>query len=392
MADDLTLDIPDPQVVVHFPGDPQFTYHHRLLLVKLGPGRWIASSPDHELAVVDLNTIGHRILGRRAPFPGDIAQNIYAFDHLGRGDLERLRRQARTMALILGDDDVEEVEARVWVFSDHKSERLGKPVELERLGDAVTLGERGLLEVDGDVEGITEIDASEIHEFADKVKGSHGDLRVLGLHYNSETKRFLSFKDAYPLFKESAFDDWVFSGPRAVREFLQSIFESGTDLGGYHLQWVKNSNVNQHSSVCHEHRNLMEVLRLAITRDQIDPTCLMSMELLVRRAIQLEMAVSRNSNSPDYSGLDVLLENPLTESGSASTRRLDEWVTSRLKERAQIAKNSRLFKEEVSHAAKGRPSKRGDAEGVDFESNWRRKKKAKAKAGAGAGGAGASES
>ena len=68
---------------------------------------------------------------------------------------------------------------------------------------------------------------------------------------------FLAFKDAFPLFKETTMDDWVFSGPRAVKDFLQSIYEIGSDLGGYHLQWVKNSNVNQHTSVCHERRNLM---------------------------------------------------------------------------------------------------------------------------------------
>lgn len=182
-------------------------------------------------------------------------------------------------------------------------------------------------------------------------------------------------------------EDWCFSGPRAVREFLQSIYESGTDLGGYHLQWVKNSSVNQHTSVCHEHRNLLECLRLAITRDQIDPTCLMSMEMLVRRTIQLEMAVSRNANSPDYSGLEILLENPLTESGAASTRRLDEWVTGRLKERAQIAKS--LYKEEVSHASKGRGS---GADGAGDTGAGKKKSKGKGKTGANPSGGGAAES
>lgn len=71
----------------------------------------------------------------------------------------------------------------------------------------------------------------------------------------------------------------------------------------------------------------------------------MSIELAVRRVVQLEVAVSRNPNNPDYSGLEVLLENPLTESGAASTRSLDEWVTTRLKEKAQIGKQTRLFKE-----------------------------------------------
>ena len=117
---------------------------------------------------------------------------------MGRGDLERLKRQARTMSLILGDDDVEEVEARVWVYSDHKCEPLGKPVEADRLVNAVTLGDRGLLEIEGSVVGITEVDSSEVESFADMVNGSHSDIRVLGLHYNSEQKRFFGLQGCFP--------------------------------------------------------------------------------------------------------------------------------------------------------------------------------------------------
>ncbi len=191
--------------------------------------------------------------------------------------------------------------------------------------------------------------------------------------------------------RESAFSDWGFSGPRAVKEYLGSIHESGTDIGNYHLQWVKNSNVNQHSAVCHEHRNLVESLRLGITKDQIDPSNLMMCELMVRRLVPLEVAVTRNPNNPDYSGLEVLLENPLSEGGAANTRGLDEWITSRLKERAQIAKQARLFREETSLAGRGKGTSSGDAAAEDGDI-WRKKKRRpKAKAGAGTGGAGAKE-
>lgn len=53
---DYTLDVSDPQILLHFPLDPNgFTEHHRLLLCRLGPGRWVAASPDYELEVLDLN-------------------------------------------------------------------------------------------------------------------------------------------------------------------------------------------------------------------------------------------------------------------------------------------------------------------------------------------------
>ena len=55
----------------------------------------MAASPDHELSVVHLNTHRHRILTRRAAFPADVANVVYAFDPLSKAELENLKRQAR---------------------------------------------------------------------------------------------------------------------------------------------------------------------------------------------------------------------------------------------------------------------------------------------------------
>lgn len=80
------------------------------------------------------------------------------------------------------------------------------------------------------------------------------------------------------------------------------------------------------------------------------------------------------------------MENLLSEGGAASTRSLDEWMTSKLKERAAIAKQTRLFKEEASLNAKNKGAFVTDSDGP---SNWRRKKKQpKAKASANSSGAG----
>lgn len=157
MADTMSLDVPDPQVLVHFAGDPHFTEHHRLLLCKLGPGRWAACSPDHELEILDLNNRRHTVLGRRSPFPPHLADDVYAFDPLTRNELEALRRQAKTMSIVLGDADVEEIQSREWIFSDADSSRLGKQVPVDVVPNAVTLGNRGLVEFEGTLEGIEEV-------------------------------------------------------------------------------------------------------------------------------------------------------------------------------------------------------------------------------------------
>lgn len=97
--------------------------------------------------------------------------------------------------------------------------------------------------------------------------------------------------------------------------------------------------------------NPYERLRLGISRDQLDITNLSSFENAVRRLITLEIAVSRNPNSPDFSGLDVVVESPVSSQGAAHVSAMSSWVTDCLKECANIAKQQRLYREEVGKKA-----------------------------------------
>ena len=80
--------------------------------------------------------------------------------------------------------------------------------------------------------------------------------------------------------------------------------------------------------------------------DQIDISNLSFAEDLMRRVIQIEVAVSRNPAQPDYSGLEELLESPVDATGKASASSVEHWLTDRLKSKAQIHKQTRLYKEE----------------------------------------------
>ena len=187
--------------------------------------------------------------------------------------------------------------------------------------------------------------------------------------------------DAFPLFKESSFPDWGFSGPRAVKEYINSIREASNDLSSYHLQWLQHSGANPRTALVHEHRSIIETLRLAISRDQLDVTSLLSFELQVRRAIQLELAVARSPQNPEFTGLEALMEAPLTQTGAAAARSLDLWLTERLKEKAQIQKQARLFREEMGHGNRDRPSQQHSEEAAGSGGGgWRRKKKTQPKA------------
>lgn len=78
-----------PKVLVYYAHDPNaIHHHHRVLLARLGAGRWVASSPDFDLAVLGLNLMRHIALGRRCPFPPHIADQVYCFDPLTRADFD----------------------------------------------------------------------------------------------------------------------------------------------------------------------------------------------------------------------------------------------------------------------------------------------------------------
>ena len=82
------------------------------------------------------------------------------------------------------------------------------------------------------------------------------------------------------------------------------------------------------------------------------------------------------------------MENPIEESGAASMKAMDTWLTDQLKARAQIQKQSRLYREEMSH------HQRDKGYGNEDGSSWKKKGKgkAKAKSGASSSGAGAGDS
>ena len=80
-----TLDLKEPQVLLHFPNDAGgFFWQHRLLLEKTAPGVWIGVTPDGDIERINLNQAWHVPLARRADFPHAQAPFVYAFDPIPR--------------------------------------------------------------------------------------------------------------------------------------------------------------------------------------------------------------------------------------------------------------------------------------------------------------------
>lgn len=56
--------------------------------------------------------------------------------------------------------------------------------------------------------------------------------------------------------------------------------------------------------------------------------------------------MERSSTLPDFSGLDLVLAQPTSRSGAARTEKFSAWLTERMRERAQIWKNTRMYRNE----------------------------------------------
>ena len=93
-------------------------------------------------------------------------------------------------------------------------------------------------------------------------------------------------------------------------------------------------------------------MRLFATYDQLDITVLAGAELLVRDLVRGESAARRNPKNPDYTGLDLMMESMVDESGAAVTSTFNDWLLNQQKAVAQVQKQGRLLREEQEAQSK----------------------------------------
>ena len=185
-----------------------------------------------------------------------------------------------------------------------------------------------------------------------------------------------------PLMKEPNDSDFPIAGVRAAKEFHLSVAASTGGFLTYHSEWLRLSGVSKKFSAVHVHRALCEALRLMRSYDQVDASTLATGEHLTRWMIQTELAVERNPLQPDYAGLDIVDGTAQLPDGRAATAKFTEWVSNRLKERASLWKQERLYQQERRHhRGKGREADGGDDTDSEEYGEGNKKKKKKKKKG-----------
>jgi hypothetical protein len=373
------LDIADLQVLLFFPNDENgVCWHHRLLLVKVGPGRWLAATPDLEIEFVDLNKKRYQVLERSTDFPVDKRPFSYGFDPLPAGELNRLRRLAKLQALALDDVDNQVLEEVLWRVAEPASPEFGRRLTADEIAGG-HLGElKGATMIGGLEFFVQKVGESALAEWKKGLISVDEDIRLLGLHRNAVGTRHLPAREGVLLLRESPMtpEEWSVPGVRAAKEWTTAAVGACGTLTQYESEWARRSGVGAHSMVAHIHFILVEAVRLAIEVDQIDISNCQSFETIVRRIIVDETAVARNPKSPDYSGLDLVFSGQVTEAGQAQVAKFNEWFGNRLKDRSNVMRQNRLWAEELRHSVKGGKAKEGKG---DIDKKKEKKKKGKGK-------------
>ena len=347
---DLTLDISEVQIVVHYPGDENgFLWHHRILLHRIAGGTWLTLTPDLEIQRHDLNVLRHRVLNRAGPFPGDIAGEIYAHDPIGAAALAGYKREAQIQATILGEGDVENIEAFQWVIAEAGRQDFGNVVDGALLGNEATslaFMQKGVVILNGEELFVERVMSRDLPDWRRQKGLDLSDVRLLGDHRDAAGKKRLDLKGAVALMRSTEDKEFPIHGVQAAKEFHDSVAASAGEFLVYHSEWVRLSGVSKKTSAAHIHRALCEALRLMHSFDQVDVSTLASGEHLTRWLIQTELVVERNPQQPDFSGLDIISGAAQLPDGRASTSKFTDWVSNRLKERAATWKQERLYNQE----------------------------------------------
>ena len=341
------LDISFTQVLVHVGSatDRECPYHHRVLLRRVAGSSWVYLSPNLERFIMDLSEEEYTIVPRLSIFPEHALQaGLLYHDPISSAALKQHARAAKEEANLQGGDgDAADLFCQ-WRFSDPADPKFGGVVDAELIEDPETFSELsgyGLVCVQGAIHSCQMVEDSEFDEWRGKIIAEvHDDKIVVG----TPPRALQEYLDR----TKEAKRKWRFDGSRVCREWLRAVAEGPGNLTSYHSEWIRLSGVSEGSSQAHEHRQLVEIIRMAIHDDLLDVGNLSAFEQITRRLVQVEMAVEKNPKHPDFSGLNVLVDTNVSAGGMARVPTFTKWVTDRHREQAEIFKQRRLFTEEAN--------------------------------------------
>jgi hypothetical protein len=354
MAEPRTLDVPERQIMVHYPDD-NIVWHSRLLLLKLDGGRWIWATPDFSIQVHDVSLLRIRALAWDVAVPPEF-RPCYIFDPLELGELAHLRTEARHLAGVLGVAAPAPIPGApadaLWLYGDPGCEIFGQEVASDVMGNpakVVTKGGCGGLVKSTDSFGDTRwafvervLPADRSDWLDDKRSGAGRDACLNEVSRQQDGAWHVLLREAAQTMRGSPQPGWLFKGPPATKEVLNAIVATGLELPSYQNHWKMSSGVSPNSGICIEHGLLLTFLWMMVTCDQLDVLNIAAAELMPMRVLIIQRSVRRNPRSPDFEGLACFFANTLDPSGRLVTQEFDRYMSEVQTMYAQIMKQNKV--------------------------------------------------
>ena len=129
------------------------------------------------------------------------------------------------MARVLGEGEVEELDAVMWVASDPGHRNFGTAVDATLLEDEATgfaFVTKGVVVIDGEELFVERIMASGLADWRVERGRELGDVRLLGGHKDASGKRKLELSAAVALMHSPSDPDFPITCVRAAKEFHDS--------------------------------------------------------------------------------------------------------------------------------------------------------------------------
>ena len=363
----MSLDVPEPQILIAYPEDPTYTWHHRVLLRRLREATWILLTPDEEVQVEDLTHHAVLALARNQAMPPEVGTDCYLCAAAVARNLERHQASAARLAEILMPDDKASTAVATpgvtWRVADPSLVNFGEVVDNALVGDpasGVVRGHSALVRPGADSEWIyaEKVGDEDLARWQAEKQSGAGRDRRLGANVSNTLDGTVSLQEARRGFRPgdmSLVSHWPHQGPRAVTEVVQSISSLGLTFYTYHEHWARQSGIAAESGISHEHRSLCQILGLSTGYDRLDPTNCAGLELGARRLVMIERAVRVNPRAPSFEGFSKMTQHALDEGGGLATREFTAHMAQMAETEARILKQNRLFREELAAKKKDGP-------------------------------------
>ena len=178
-------------------------------------------------------------------------------------------------------------------------------------------GAKGILEHENYFRFVEQNGNIEVEATVKRWRAADSDVRIFKVQRDAAGNRNSPLADSVPLYTQEEMKDWPHVGALAFREASEGVLRTSQNWKTYHLIWKQESGIAPGTSLRHEHDTLWEAFRLGHEADQVNASNVCSFELLVRRMLQIEMAVSRSSSkAPDFTGFSVVLSSVKDGSGA----------------------------------------------------------------------------